>query len=645
MYGHPDIYSSPSASSFGLSHDPDYEDILLGVDIDDFDDDDEFGFDEEYGINLFAKARAKGKKKTIERILGKLTKFVQRDDVGKVDKYASKLKRKFDKLEKIADKTKKESRKAEIEGYIDDLMDNPDLQAFLDYADNKDYDQLRVALGIEEPDSGDFDMGPGPDMGAPQGPGMAMPGPGMAPDPWGTPSYGPAPMGPMSPMTPGVAGTLSPSGAFVPTTIRRSEWEDQYLTPAGGYMAAPAPIQPYAPTPSFSPGPYMGPTPGQAYRRAFRAAKARQMGRAAARAQARSARQAARVARGPRPLIPRPFRRPPVRRPPVARPIGVRPPIRGPIPRPLPRPIGARPPIRRLPSSPLRSPVRRTAAVRRMAPKYKAAGFKRPRVAARRAIRRGRYGAVDPDIARWELFGADPYITSEALGRANTFSRSQLFDSVEAETALDEDDLFDIMEENAEFGAGLEREAAYQSVPTSYGALFQRNLGKQIEKMRRQWARAKANGDLTKMHQLEGRIAEAEGRYEVAQEQVLDPTGAKASAFERSYKKAAREVARKERKAARAAGRAAVYPGEAQRSGRGVARMAPVVEEGPPEGWVPRSARPAAATVPARPMPPGLSDDDIMDLPDSLEDISWLDAPAADFRERSLSRGFARHIG
>jgi hypothetical protein len=44
-------------------------------------------------------------------------------------------------------------------------------------------------------------------------------------------------------------------------------------------------------------------------------------------------------------------------------------------------------------------------------------------------------------------------------------------------------------------------------------------------------------------------------------------------------------------------------------------------------------------------MPPGLSDDDIMDLPDSLEDISWLDAPAADFRERSLSRGFARHIG
>jgi hypothetical protein len=55
--------------------------------------------------------------------------------------------------------------------------------------------------------------------------------------------------------------------------------------------------------------------------------------------------------------------------------------------------------------------------------------------------------------------GIDPYIRSDALGVPSTLSRAQFFDSVEAETALMEDELFDIMEENAEYGFhGLQHE-------------------------------------------------------------------------------------------------------------------------------------------------------------------------------------------
>ena len=90
---------------------------------------------------------------------------------------------------------------------------------------------------------------------------------------------------------------------------------------------------------------------------------------------------------------------------------------------------------------------------------------------------------VDFDIARRDLFGADPYITSEALGRANTFSRSDLFDSVEAETALDEDDLFDIMEENAEFGAFWHSKKRRDQLKKKR---YTRQLKKR-EKARRRW--------------------------------------------------------------------------------------------------------------------------------------------------------------
>ena len=92
----------------------------------------------------------------------------------------------------------------------------------------------------------------------------------------------------------------------------------------------------------------------------------------------------------------------------------------------------------------------------------------------------GRLASIDRMLAKMEPssdgYGADPHITSEALGRANTFSRADLFDSVEAETALDEDDLFDIMEENAEFGLDDDDEYGSDLMDSNYSTGIYKHL-------------------------------------------------------------------------------------------------------------------------------------------------------------------------
>jgi hypothetical protein len=565
MYGHPDIYSSP-ASSFGLTGHDDYEDALLGVEFDELDDE-AFGFEDElYGkISLWSKSRAKSKKKTIERILGKLTKFVQRDDEKKVKKYSDKLKKKFDDLDRIATNAPSK-KKGEIEGYIDELEDNPDLQHFLNYAKSGNYAGLRRALGLDT-DAPQFDApapAADPYATAPMDAGYPA-DPGYAPAGYPPAGYPPA-------VSYDVPGSLTPGGQFV-ASVARSPYESSYHMSKDSDMDGipdfqdPQPYVPgtgaapsYAPSGGGMPRPFR---PGRAARRAYMREKARQMGRQAARQQWRQQRQQYRQSL-------------PVRPAPVLRP---RPAIASPVP--------------------MRSPVRRPGAI-----------FRRSVAGPRR--RRGKFG------------GVDPYITSEALGLENHFSRPDLFDSVQAETALMEDDLFDIMEEAAEFGGapigradlfeyfggapigrpdlfdesfgGKKRKAARKARKaqiaaakealaqaratsvsehmdalgyggqTVYGAIFQKNLTKRINRLKKQWARAEAAGDLTQMSKLEGRIAEAESRRKAAAARTAPETEGRSTAFERGFAREQRKQDRAKRKYDRAQGRAAVEEFSPQRA-------------------------------------------------------------------------------
>jgi hypothetical protein len=114
--------------------------------------------------------------------------------------------------------------------------------------------------------------------------------------------------------------------------------------------------------------------------------------------------------------------------------------------------------------------------------------------AARKLARARRRGYIDDETLA--AYGAvDPYITSEALGRANTFSRSQLFDSVEAETALDEDDLFDIMEENAEFGR-----------ISLFSKARAKSKLKAVERIARKIRKLRDKGDSSKAQKLEAKL-------------------------------------------------------------------------------------------------------------------------------------------
>ena len=561
MYGHPDIYNSQA--TFGLTGTADYEDTLLGVEWDDDDEYDEYG--KFLGINLWSKARAKMRRNAVLRVLKKLDKFLMDDRIDKVEKYSRRLKKKLDALKKIVKNAKK--KKTEAKAYLKGVMsNNPKLDAYLRYEQDHDLDALKGAVlggqaggypGEAFPGGaiggGALGAGIGAMLGGPIGAGIgAGLGAGYAQGGGGYAQGGGV----------GVPGTLSPSGAFVAgPPVRRSAYEDQYLTPAGGGYADIGGYYDTMPVPGMpmpSPSPYMGPTPQQAYQTAYQNAIARQTGRSDARVEAARAREAARLAqKRARRAMPRrgPFRR---RVPPAVR---TGPGLRRAPRRRIPAPVRRRvPPAVRTGPGMRRGPFRRriptpSFAHRQnpaIARRISASRNPRQRLAAarargRRPFSREAMGAVDFDIARRDLFGLDPYITSEALGRSNTFSRSDLFDSVEAETALDEDDLFDIMEENAEFGFDDD---------DSYGGIFKRNLVHQIGRLRGQWQDAEASGDLTKMHRLEGRISEAEKRYTAAQAREMPEGDAPESAFERAYSRAAKKQGRKEKRAWRASGKA-----------------------------------------------------------------------------------------